>query len=76
MNGTTEKPNGVISCPAIVSAPFGASQPKVLLFSTPRTISPSPRADSFGGLSSRGSNSICFRGTRMRISITTSPTKT
>ena len=45
-NGTSENPNGVISCPLIVGASIGLIQPQVLLFRIPNTIRPSATAES------------------------------
>ena len=44
-NGTTEKPNGVISWPAITGVPSGLTQPHSLLLRIPKTASPNPIAD-------------------------------
>ena len=45
-NGTSEKPNGVISLPPIVGASIGCSQPHLLLWRIPKTIRPRPAAES------------------------------
>ena len=83
MNGTTEKPSGVISVPPIVSAPRGWISPHWPLCRIASTISPSPAADSStpttsscGRRSDTGARAICPRTSRMTITTTVSPANT
>ena len=82
-NGTTENPNGVISVPLIVSAPFGWSQPHDEDWRMASTMRKKPEADRAapttsrpGGFSGTGLCFIRFRMRRMTATITTSPTNT
>ena len=55
MNGTGEKPSGVISVPLIVGGVRGWTNPHVLLARIAKTIKPSPKDDrATPTMSSRG----------------------
>ena len=76
MNGTTEKPSGVISVPPIVGGVRGWTKPQTLLRRIAKTIRPRPADDSttptmssLGRRSAAGAWAIWPR--RKRIAMTT-----
>ena len=83
MNGTAEKPSGVISVPPIVGGVRGWTKPHTLLRRIANTTMPSPHDDSATPtMSSRGrraaaaARAICPRSRRITITTTVSPAKT
>ena len=83
MKGTTEKPSGVISCPLIVGAASGFTNPHLLPIRIPKTASPRPATEStdpmtssLGGCSAFGAWAICPRSRMITVTITVSPANT
>jgi hypothetical protein len=83
MNGTNEKPSGVISVPLIVGDVRGRTNPHMLLRRMANTIRPRPLEDkatpttsSRGRRSAPGARAICPRTSRIAITTTVSAAKT
>ena len=83
MNGTGEKPNGVISVPPISGGVRGCTKPHTLLRRIANTARPRPAAESAtptmssrGRRSASGARAICPRSSRMPITTTVSPANT
>ena len=83
MNGTGEKPSGVISVPLISGGVRGWTKPHMLLTRIANTASPRPAAESAtpttssrGRRSAMGARAICPRTSRMVITTTVSPANT
>ena len=79
MNGTGEKPSGVISVPSIVGGLRGCTKPHTLLRRIANTTRPRPAAESAtptmsscGRRSAAGACAICRRTRRIRITTTVS----
>ena len=83
MNGTTEKPSGVISVPLIVSGVRDWTKPHTLLRRIANTIRPRPAEESAtptmsscGRRAALGACAICPRRSRIRITTTVSAANT
>ena len=83
MNGTTEKPSGVISVPPMVGDDRGWTKPQTLLRRIANTIRPRPLEDSAtptmsscGRRWAAGARAICPRRNRMPITTTVSAANT
>ena len=83
MNGTTEKPSGVISVPPMVSGVRDFTKPQTLARRIASTMMPSPAEDSTtptmssrGTRSAAGARAICPRSRRITITTTVSAAKT
>ena len=83
MNGTTEKPKGVISVPLIVGAARGWTKPHTLLRRIANTARPNPAEErstpttsSCGRRSARGAGAICPRRSKMPMTTTVSEANT
>ena len=83
MNGTGEKPSGVISVPSIVGGVRGWTKPHTLLRRIANTIRPrpaeesaTPTTSSCGRRAAPGARAICPRRSRMTITTTVSAANT